>query len=219
MYLELAKSVDTIRSAHGLSAEDVSFHFGRGTIGNRTEQRLGQAFKQALSQQGKQAFKVLTGKSYGGIDTLAVLQKIDQGKGPISSAELGEIELLILLDATAPGPVVRPLLDKSKSDLRRSQFRRSESWRLRVPSFVKNVISVSKMLRLRWGGHFEVFSQFQRRTCGIGWSTARPIRVDNIATMTRSCRASAARKAVKVGVGANVCKHGKIWNGTSAWRN
>jgi hypothetical protein len=103
-FYELAKVVDRLAQEFGLPDEKVRIYFGRGTFGNHPQRSLETKLAQYTNELGGDPFIVVVGKSFGGTDAIRAMQDLCDDKKLCGS--IGNVDLLVLVDATAPTNIV-----------------------------------------------------------------------------------------------------------------
>jgi hypothetical protein len=131
LYYEQLKAIDELCKKNGISASDVHFVFGRGTIGRSSERELAEGLRKAVKQSGKDAFKVILAKSFGVVDTLRALKIL----GKRAEDTIGRINVLFCVDGYAP-------LFSRRSVSKKYNVGNKKESRLVVPSCVDRVYGV-----------------------------------------------------------------------------
>lgn len=90
-FYEVSKVVHDLSVEMKLDLQKTVFNFGRGTIGDATENELTLLLQTQAVSLGTDCFKVIYAKSFGVADTLMALKNL-------SSRIIGNIDLLILVD-------------------------------------------------------------------------------------------------------------------------
>lgn len=124
-FYELASTIDSIVNEHSLLPDNIRFVFGRGTIGASTEKEFAEVIQKKTAEIGKDAFKVITAKSFGVIDSLRAFQLL--GDNP--EGKIGRVNLLILVDGYAP-------LRSRKRVTERLKVGKGKKRKLIIPEFV-----------------------------------------------------------------------------------
>lgn len=74
-FYEITRAVDEIRSEFTDLKDDIAFIFGRGTIGDRSEEALSEALLECGRSYGYDSVHIMVTKSYGAVDTLRALRR------------------------------------------------------------------------------------------------------------------------------------------------
>jgi hypothetical protein len=97
---EMALLADSLVKKHGLDYKDVQILVSRGTFGHHTQHFVEEHLARHVRRLGRDAFKVIIGKSFGGTDATRALMDISNSQAMRDS--IGEVALLVLEDPTAP---------------------------------------------------------------------------------------------------------------------
>lgn len=125
---EMAKVVDGLRKGYGLRPDQVQILFTRGTFGEHVPKWVRTKLEEHSERLGKDAFKVIVAKSFGGTDAIRALAEISDSAE--SREKIGEIDLLVLVDPTGPNMIEKEVLTFFDVDGK-------QQGRFPVPTFVK----------------------------------------------------------------------------------
>lgn len=129
LYYEMLSTVEKLRDVHKLDYSDTQVIMGRGTFGKQPVVHLRDSILKYSDIHGPDAYKIIVAKSFGGIDALRVLMEIQHSSDLLR--RIGSINLLILLDTTAPRAWLKAVSEKQNGE-----------YMLRIPHFVKRTCAV-----------------------------------------------------------------------------
>lgn len=140
LFYELYQAVDFILNAYNLEHNDIQMIFGRGRLLEGTEKRLTNNLIRQSEIHGKDAFKVIVAKSFGGVDTIDALHTI--ADTPAYKDKVGKVNLLLVLDPTATRLSAREHAEKVGNE-----------FFIKIPDIVDRTVNVYQTVQKRHGKH------------------------------------------------------------------
>lgn len=101
LFYEVGKAMDEVRTEFTEVKDKIVFVMGRGTIGDDPEDSLAEALLEATRTYGKDALRIVVGKSYGAVDSLRAYRQLAGWN------QLPKTASMMLIDGYAPRLAMR----------------------------------------------------------------------------------------------------------------